>query len=154
MGLDMYLSARRYTSNYRHAGEEENEFYKKILGAAGVKPFDLDDGAPSASLSITVVYWRKANAIHAWFVDNVQEGVDECEEHHCEREKLQELRDLCVRAIAEKNAALLSPRSGFFFGSTDIDEWYWKDLEHTVEQLDRVLKEFNDSWAFFYRSSW
>ena len=23
-------------------------------------------------------YWRKANQIHKWFVDNVQGGIDDC----------------------------------------------------------------------------
>ena len=25
-----------------------------------------------------IASWRKANAIHKWFVDNVQDGVDDC----------------------------------------------------------------------------
>jgi len=154
MGLDMYLGARRHTSNYEHAGKEENELYVRLLTAAGIKPRNPHDGAPSCTLSVTVAYWRKANAIHAWFVDNVQDGEDECKEHDVEREQLKQLRDLCAKAIAEKNGALLQPRPGFFFGSTDIDEWYWTDLEQTVEQIDLALAEFDERWEFFYQSSW
>lgn len=154
MGLDMYLSARKRASNYRHAGPEENAIYKALLAAVGITPIDPDQGAPSCTISITVAYWRKANQIHGWFVDNVQGGKDECEEHHVTREQIQTLHDLCAKAVAEKNAALIQPRGGFFFGSTEIDEWYWKDLEFTVEQLNRVLKEHDESWEFYYRSSW
>jgi cysteine desulfurase len=50
-------------------------------------------------VSIVAVYWRKANQIHAWFVQNVQEGVDECERHWVPREKLVELRDLCLDVL-------------------------------------------------------
>ena len=42
-----------------------------------------------------IIYWRKANAIHKWFVENVQEGVDDCGEYEVTVEQLTELRDLC-----------------------------------------------------------
>jgi len=45
-------------------------------------------------------YWRKANAIHAWFVKNVQNGIDECQEANVTREQLTELKSLCERVIA------------------------------------------------------
>jgi hypothetical protein len=49
----------------------------------------------------------------------------------------------------------LPPREGFFFGGTDIDEWYWNDLKSTIAQLERVLTlpEF-DNLSFYYQSSW
>jgi hypothetical protein len=46
-----------------------------------------------------VAYWRKANAIHKWFVANVQDGVDECQEAYVEREQLQELLEICETII-------------------------------------------------------
>jgi len=36
---------------------------------------------------------------------------------------------------------LLPPSEGFFFGSSDIDDYYWQDLEYTVEQLKDIDKE-------------
>lgn len=38
-------------------------------------------------------YWRKSNAIHKWFVDNVQEGRDDCGSYDVEVEQLRELLD-------------------------------------------------------------
>ena len=35
-----------------------------------------------------VGYWRKANQIHKWFVDNVQDGVDDCGEYKVTKEQL------------------------------------------------------------------
>lgn len=134
MGLDMYLSAERY---FWHGD---------------VKP--VIDGHDVKSVRAEAAYWRKSNQIHAWFVDNVQEGEDKCEEHYVPREKLQELRDLCQRALDDQDASLLKPRSGFCFGSTEIDYWYWEDLRRTVEMLDKALAGFSDAWDFHYRSSW
>ncbi|RLB83158.1 MAG: hypothetical protein DRH15_05655, partial [Deltaproteobacteria bacterium] len=48
---------------------------------------------------IEVGYWRKANAIHRWFVENVQDGNDDCERYYVPREKLKELKDLCQEVI-------------------------------------------------------
>jgi hypothetical protein len=49
----------------------------------------------------------------------------------------------------------LPPQAGFFFGGTDIDEWYWNDLKNTITQLERVfaLPEV-DKLSFYYSSSW
>jgi hypothetical protein len=49
----------------------------------------------------------------------------------------------------------LPPQEGFFFGGTDIDEWYWNDLKNTITQLERVfaLPEI-DKLSFYYSSSW
>jgi hypothetical protein len=49
---------------------------------------------------------------------------------------------------------LLPSEGGFFFGSTDYDQWYWEDIESTVKQLDAALERFGDGWDFEYRASW
>lgn len=60
---------------------------------------------------------------------------------------------------------LLPTESGFFFGSTDYDQWYVEDLKHTVEILDKVfawvepLVEARNGYVycpvdFIYRASW
>ena len=38
-------------------------------------------------------YWRKANQIHKWFVDNVQGGKDDCGNYDVDVEQLKELLD-------------------------------------------------------------
>ena len=50
---------------------------------------------------------------------------------------------------------LLPTAGGFFFGSTDYDEWYVEDIKDTVEQLNHVLKETDfRTEELFYNSSW
>ncbi len=152
MGLDMYLKASRYVGGWNHEAEKEKSLYTELLGRFGLKPCI---GAPSLTISVNIAYWRKANQIHGWFVANVQDGVDECQNVDVSREQLVALRDLCKEAIENKKP-LIEPKSGFFFGSTDIDDWYWKDLKQTVEQLDAVLSNpaFDKDWTFVYQSSW
>lgn len=49
--------------------------------------------------------------------------------------------------------ALLPPQEGFFFGSTDIDEWYINDIKNTIEIIDKCLA-LPKEWDFYYHSSW
>ena len=143
MGLDMYLNAKRFLWH------SEDELAGKVAEA-----FPELNGKRVKEVVVEAMYWRKANAIHAWFVKNCQEGEDDCGNYWVAREQLEELRQLILKALAEKDASLLPPQSGFFFGSTDINEWYWEDLRSTAEGLERVLVEFPDSWEFEYHSSW
>ena len=81
MGSDMYLSKRTYV------GKDERDGVK-ITGVAGIDPQKV------AYIIEEAGYWRKANAIHGWFVDNVQDGMDDCKEYYVSREKLKELLGL------------------------------------------------------------
>ena len=48
-----------------------------------------------------VGYWRKANEIHNWFVENVQDGEDDCDYHReVTKEDLEELLDICNKVLA------------------------------------------------------
>ena len=155
MGLDMYLKAEKYFSGYSFAKEDEKKSYAAILSAAGANELG-DPDSPSLTVKITVGYWRKANAVHAWFVKNVQDGRDECQEAHCEREQLMALKVDCMAVLANPQNAkkILPTQAGFFFGSTDIDEYYLEDLRHTVAVIDKCLGDALKGWSFIYRSSW
>ena len=150
MGLDMYLSAKRYIWKSGDSDKDIQEDLNKVMAD------DLKDtGMRVREVEIDAMYWRKANAIHGWFVENCQEGEDDCKEYFVSREQLQELRDLCQKLLDgdEKAEGELEPTEGFFFGSTNKDEYYYQDLKETVEGLDRVLSLPN-SYEFYYQSSW
>ena len=42
-----------------------------------------------------VIYWRKSNQVHNWFVTNAQDGEDNCQPHLVTREQLTELKSAC-----------------------------------------------------------
>jgi hypothetical protein len=47
----------------------------------------------------------------------------------------------------------LEPISGFFFGGTEKDEYYYRDLEHTIDIINSLLS--NDmELDYYYRASW
>ena len=105
---------------------------------------------------IEVGYWRKANQIHQWFVDNVQEGVDNCATYYVSREQLEELKTICEEVLKhpEKAEELLPTQEGFFFGTTEYDEWYFDDIQETIEICEWCLDERKEYDYFEYHSSW
>lgn len=104
-----------------------------------------------------VAYWRKANAIHGWFVKNVQGGNDDCSTYPVTEDQLKQLLDTINQVLADHNKAqeLLPAKSGFFFGSTDYGQYYYDDLVSTQEILNRVINEIDfDKEVLFYDSWW
>jgi hypothetical protein len=171
MGLDMYLWKETYVNTYT---EDEENFQKCEAKVDGHK-FEFKK---IKSIVEEFAYWRKANQIHKWFVDNIQNGVDDCGKYSVEKEDLIKLYDTCVEARLKKDKSILPPTEGFFFGSTDTDEYYWREITDTIRVLkplvDRLkafmqIKEehpddwknfiddemFQEVWAdYYYESSW
>lgn len=162
MGLDMYLYARKYVSrnDYKRENGEivnvENEQFTEI--AKHFPPF-LTKYADDFGLyvQLPVAYWRKANQIHGWFVEEIQDGEDDCGEYYVSFEKLQELLDLVEKVLMyrteEKALEDLPPTQGFFFGSYEVDDWYWEQLQYTHDTLKHII-ENADGYSIFYSSSW
>ena len=152
MGLDMYL----YRQIYIGAQFECNEVVGTIDIRKNGKMIDVDL-KKVAYIYEDVAYWRKANAIHRWFVHLV-DGVDDCRPIEVCGSTLIELRKLCEQIMAvppgeerdELARELLPPTEGFFFGSTQIDEGYYEDIELTIKQLADVKEDE----YYVYRASW
>jgi hypothetical protein len=147
MGLDMYLNARRIAFD----GERLHRAIVDSLGTEAPKTV-TDSGYYVVALVTT---WRKANQVHAWFVDNVQSGIDDQREYSVDRQQLEDLLDRCQKVQADHSLAarLLPTRGGFFFGSTDYDELYFADVDFTIDELQKAL-EIEGAWEFFYGSWW
>lgn len=159
MGLDMYLYRRRYVQNWDHYSDDRKT---NVTLTRGGKPLELVN---PVYIYEQVGYWRKANAIHRWFVTNVQDGEDRCQQSYVTVDLLSRLRETAQLVLNDHSFAqsLLPTTSGFFFGSTDYDEWYFEDLKSTVEIIDKII-EFEDECEksgdpfsggdYFYQSSW
>ena len=149
MGLDMYLSAEKY--HYGALDEEPTDLTKAVNNVTDTKGYQVK------SFKIWACDWRKANQIHAWFVDNVQNGEDDCGEYSVDTGQLSDLVDLCKKVLANRELAedLLPTQAGFFFGGTEIDEYYFQDLEDTIKKLEPFVTDPAwSSWDFTYQSSW
>ena len=189
MGLDMFLSKKHWVKDWDQMKPEEKSAFSVLQRggklAEAIKPERVTDVVEE------VAYWRKANQIHQWFVEYVQDGNDDCKQYYVSREQLQELLDAVTTVLqssqlvpaqvkngyrmktapdgsfieepiledgqriadASVASALLPTQVGFFFGSTDYDQYYYEDLVYTRDTLTRVLAE-PDGGTFYYQSSW
>jgi len=145
MGLDMSLTAkRRISGNLANLHSSLDERFPEI------KHREIQ----GLTIEVEAMYWRKVNSIHRWFVTNVQNGQDDCNTYPVSLEQLMDLHQLVLAALRTRNHEMLPPMSGFFFGSTEVDEGYWSDLQNTADALTRILDEFRSGWEFEYQSSW
>ena len=143
MGLDMYLDREIYIGN-----DYKEEKDQVVIDVPGVNQSKV------SAIIEHVGYWRKANAVHKWFVDNVQNGTDDCGRYYVSQENLKDLLELVNKVLNDKSLAgeALPSESGFFFGSTDLDEWYFEGLEDTKKIIEDALKD--DNFSYYYHSSW
>lgn len=164
MGLDMYLSKKNYVGAMYDFLKVEGTIDITIGG----KKLPINFNRVSY-IEEEVGYWRKANAIHKWFVDNVQNGNDDCGEYEVSFEQLQDLLAIC-KVLKSKMVLsedenengnkyvvnyticneLLPTQDGFFFGSTNYDEWYYKDIEYTI----KIIESLDGKDEYYYHSSW
>lgn len=120
--------------------------------------WDTEKKHPWTGIMEQVGYWRKANQIHNWFVENIQDGVDDCCYHReVTEEDLIELRDICHEVLCNHDLAemRLPTAPGFFFGSYEYDEWYVEDLKNTIDIINKVLETTDfEKQMIYYVSSW
>jgi hypothetical protein len=147
MGLDMYLTAKRYIYDFDDDGKALREQLEDLKV----------NGMEVKELSYRAGQWRKANHIHKWFVDNVQECNDNCGEYLVTTEQLERLLELVNEVLRNRDKAneVLPTANGFFFGSYDYDEGYFDDLIQTKAIIENVLALDNfNRYDIYYSSSW
>lgn len=153
------------------------------------KPFYSTNKYGYGHIMEEVGYWRKANQIHNFFVENVQDGEDDCSYHNeCTKEILEDLLDKCYKVLTgsimmigqvkngqqyvdgewvdcmEPGKVIINPEvaeellpscRGFFFGSTEYDEYYMQDIEDTIKIIKNVLATTDfETQMLAYYSSW
>lgn len=158
MGLDMYLRKKMYIgANYEH-----NNIKGVIYITRDNEPVKINFDKVTYIIE-DCGYWRKANGVHAWFVENVQDGQDDCKEYYVSESKLKELLNVCLQIKANPTLApeLLPTQDGFFFGNTDYEEYYWDDIDLTINIINEILAdtvEINGKTflrgEIYYQSSW
>lgn len=180
MGLDMYL----YKKNHLSEEQETTLREAKAMIETYNELFDMEesksrkdywlkqtkkwqDKLATIPEDTEVCYWRKANAIHAWFERYLQreygiEEIEDCESYVITTKCLEELvadcksvlaysQDKCFKEVA---ARYMPTQAGFFYGSTDYDEWYVGDLQATATKLASILLDSDEDDEFTYLAWW
>jgi hypothetical protein len=154
MGLDMYL----YKKTFLYTGEWVREEKRcEVVVTEGGKPHPTIKPERIKEIVEEVGYWRKANQIHKWFVDNVQNGEDDCKEYSVDYEQLRDLLNACEDVLDDHSKAeqLLPTGSGFFFGNTDYSDYYFEQVQNTYDILMSIMSAPDaDVSDYYYQSSW
>lgn len=106
MGLDMYL-----TRKVEFGGYNQGKITAKVENNKGeviyeVENNDKEFGMTSISVEKGMAYWRKANAIHLWFIkkgelDEDGKPIDNCQPILLYKNDLEELLDKCEQVKAK-----------------------------------------------------
>ena len=122
--------------------EEVNAIIKEILDA------DEEDIYPNSAL-----YYRKVNFLYAFFSDKIDNDTQSA---YISKGDVERLVEMCEKALGDKKNAheYLPTRSGFFFGSTDYDKWYFYDVRKVKREFKRLLKKWDDDDVVIIYFSW
>lgn len=104
-------------------------------------------------------YWRKANQIREFFARYVPEQAHEnIEKLTITMEMLDTLEKKIHACLKSRDVSvcqeLLPISSGFFFGSTEYDTFYFEDLENTLSIIQEARKEINEGSHIIYHEWW
>lgn len=101
-------------------------------------------------------YFRKANFIYAYFDHLIDSDTECCIVCKDEIESLFDACSLLLERQNEKDFAeeVLPTCGGFFFGSTEYDDWYYENVESCYEQMKIILDEWQDGDAIVIWFSW
>jgi len=104
-----------------------------------------------------VAYFRKANQIQNWLSHNMKDYQDNGE-GIITHDEINDLIFRCEDVLAKRDTKYsknhLPTTCGFFFGSTDYDEWYYSDVESAVEQFKEIIDNWNDNYVIVYSESY
>lgn len=145
MGLDMYLSKKTYVKRWEHKTPEEQ--YEVSVKKGGVTYPNVN---PERISYVTeeITYWRKANQIHGWFVENTEEIVDNVK-YYVTRENLEELLSTCKQVLDLLNKSKKTTTqvvAGWRNG-----EEYKEDVE-VYEDVDDIMDLLPPTQGFFFGS--
>ena len=101
---------------------------------------------------VELVYWRKANAIHSFFVGDT--NYESCDSIEVTKDMLGELLDKCTDVLKNRDKAkdILPTSRGFFFGSDHYDDYYFDQLQETIDSITPILSDgdIKDGELYYY----
>lgn len=106
----------------------------------------------------TVGYFRKVNFLVRYFAD-LGFDVENQIPFYITKEQVLELRNRCKSVLEDHSQAedLLPTMEGFFFGSTDYDDYYFEDVEQVLKYCEETLLPMFDELdgrESIYFSTW
>lgn len=150
MGLDQYL--------YVTKKELENEYYENI-GEPVYNNNNQIDYYDETEILEEIAYFRKSNWLHGYLnnlcITKTGHDIEDCEYFVFTQKDLINLLNIC-KEVVECNSITyaedwLPPMSGFFFGSTAIDKYYFEDIQDFIDTMSPYEE---DEYQYVYYAWW
>lgn len=97
------------------------------------------------------MYYRKVNCLYAYFNDRLED--EQCLVTKADVEDIiDRAKNVLLAHDEETSAQLLPTQSGFFFGSTEYDEYYYDDIADVYKDFTKYLEDWTDDtigWVYF-----
>jgi len=99
-------------------------------------------------------YFRKVNFLFKYYEDRGK-MYDQCYAF-TDVSDIDDIIDRCEKVLKNHNLAheLLPTQEGFFFGSTDYDDWYFSDVKNCLKQMKAYRKLLKDGVTGYVIFSW
>ena len=99
-------------------------------------------------------YFRKVNFLFAYF-ENKGKMLDQWFAF-VDKEDVDDIIEKCELVLSHKEQAntLLPTQAGFFFGSTDYNDWYYSDVKDCLRQMKSYRKLLKDGVTGYVIFSW
>lgn len=150
MGLDMYLEAKLHLPPYSTELAPVRQAIGKAIGYTPPteKPGNDETLMEITGVTVRVGYWRKFRQLHRWFVNNVQEGCDDCRPAYVSPEALAELEDQLDQVSDDPESA------GEYFDSEGDESMREGDIDTTLKIVVQAKQLQQQGWDIYYRASW
>lgn len=182
MGLDQYLSKKLYVKSWEHQPESERYSVIVKLGDKTVKTEDVTyiteevgywrkanqihkwfvtnvqgDKDDCRDYPVSIDQLKELLATVTTVLDGSQLVKGKIRDGYTFDESGNKVYNLKNGQVVEDSTLaeeLLPTTTGFFFGSEDYDQYYWKDLKDTKKMLEQIVKQHKIEYEYEYRSSW
>ena len=164
MGLDMYFYARKTTyksfSKWDNSDRANEVNYPEDLKTFSDYICNRNFKSVQTETIYQIGYFRKFNALHSYIVKTFANGIDNCQDIILYKEDVEQIKKVLDDVLnahqqVEKAKELLPTQSGFFFGGTDYDEFYFEDVKVAADLMQSLLCNFDfDKYQLIYEASW
>ena len=160
----MYFYARKTTyksfSKWDKPDRADETNYPEDLKTFSDYIYDRNFRSVEIETRYQIGYFRKFNALHSYIVKTFANGTDNCQDIILYKEDVEQIKKVLDEVLnahqqVEKAKELLPTQSGFFFGGTDYDEFYFEDVKDAADLMQSFLDNFDfDKYQLIYEASW
>ena len=160
----MYFYARKTTYKSFSKWDEPDSVgeanYPEDLKTFSDYIYDRNFKSAETEIRYQIGYFRKFNALHSYIVKTFANGIDNCQDIILYKEDVEQIKKVLDEVLnahqqVEKAKELLPTQSGFFFGGTDYDEYYFEDVKVAADLMQSFLDNFDfDKYQLIYEASW